>query len=363
MNDESEVLLERRGQVGLVTLNKPRALNALSLSMIGTMEPVLRDWAHDDGVGLVVIQGAGDRAFCAGGDIRDLYEQPRDGDFGPRYYAAEYLQNVLIHHYPKPWVSLMDGVTMGGGVGLSVHGSHRVVTERTVFAMPETGIGLFPDIGASWFLPHLAGETGMFLGLTGYRLRAADCVASGIGDVFVPAERLPALVDALVALADPGHAAIDAVLAGFAGDSGLAPLIAMRPAIDRCFSARSVEEVLARLAAERSEWAAGQSKILATKSPTSLKVSFRQLREGRRLATFAEAMRMEYRIACGCWRGYDFFEGIRAVVIDKDNAPRWRPADLAGVRASDVEEYFAPVEGEPDFAAVAAWAGGPGRGR
>ncbi|MGE0253857.1 MAG: enoyl-CoA hydratase/isomerase family protein [Alphaproteobacteria bacterium] len=363
MTDESDVLLERRGRVGLVTLNKPRALNALSLSMIGTMEPVLREWARNDAVGLVVIQGAGDRAFCAGGDIRDLYEQPRDGDFGPRYYAAEYLLNVLVHHYPKPWVSLMDGVTMGGGVGVSVHGSHRVVTERTVFAMPETGIGLFPDIGAAWFLPRLAGETGMFMGLTGYRLRAADCVWTGIGDVHVPAGKLPALIDALAGLSAVSNAAIDALLAGFAEDPGPAPLAAMRSAIDRCFSGRSIEEVLGRLGAEGSEWADSQAKILATKSPTSLKITFRQLREGRCLSAFAEAMRMEYRMACGCWRGHDFFEGIRAVVIDKDNAPQWRPAELAGVRAADIEGYFAPVDGEPDFAAVAAWAGGPGRGR
>ncbi|MBT3930806.1 MAG: enoyl-CoA hydratase/isomerase family protein, partial [Rhodospirillaceae bacterium] len=223
MNDEPEVLLEQRGRIGLITLNKPKALNALSLSMIHAIAPQLEAWAADDGVDAVVIQGTGDKAFCAGGDIRDLYEG-RGTDFGPTYYAAEYKLNVMIHTFPKPYIALMDGVTMGGGVGMSVHGSHRVVSDRILFAMPETGIGLFPDIGASWFLPCCPGEIGMYLGLTGHRLRAADTLYAGIGDVHVPADRDEDLIAALVAATTLDGDGVADILRDFAGDPGEAPL-------------------------------------------------------------------------------------------------------------------------------------------
>jgi len=347
MPDTSEVILEERGSLGLVTLNKPQALNALSLAMIEAMEPQLHAWAADDAIAAVVIQGAGDRAFCAGGDIRDLYDS-RGTDFGPTYYRAEYTQNVTIFNYPKPYLAVMDGVVMGGGVGVSIHGSHRVVTERTMFAMPETGIGLFPDIGASWFLPRCPGELGMYLGLTGYRMRAADCLYAGIGDVYIPSENLDAVIDAL-AYTTPDHDVISAVLAQYSVDPGPNKLAEHQAAINRCFSATSVEAILARLAAEGSAWANDTAEIIATKSPTSLKVSFHQLRIGSTLQRFEDAMLMEYRIADRCFRGHDLFEGIRAVVIDKDGTPNWQPSDLAGVGETDVEEYFAPVIGEPDF--------------
>lgn len=348
MNDEAEVLLEERGRVGLITLNKPKALNALSLAMIQAMEPRLHAWAADDGIDAVAIQGAGDRAFCAGGDIRDLYEA-RGTDYGRTYYAAEYTQNVTIHTYPKPYIALMDGVTMGGGVGVSVHGSHRVVTDRTLFAMPETGIGLFPDVGASWFLNCCPGSIGMFLGLTGYRMRAADCLYTGIGDFFVSADKLDAFLGKLCAAGRLDGAAIDTILREGAGDAGDAPLAEHRAAIDRCYSAGSVEEIVERLEAEDSDWAREQIETIAGKSPISLKVTFRQLREGAHIESFADVMRMEYRIADRCFRGHDLFEGIRAVVIDKDGAPKWDPADLADVDEADVAEYFLPVPGEPDF--------------
>ncbi|MDH3738679.1 MAG: enoyl-CoA hydratase/isomerase family protein [Alphaproteobacteria bacterium] len=347
MSDSSEVIFERRGSLGIITLNKPQALNALSLTMVEAMEPQLHVWAGDDAVAAVLIQGAGDRAFCAGGDIRDLYDK-RGTDYGPTYYSAEYTQNVTIFNYPKPYIALMDGVVMGGGVGVSIHGSHRVVTERTLFAMPETGIGLFPDIGASWFLPRCPGETGMFLGLTGYRMRAADCLYAGIGDVYIPSENIDAVIDAL-AHTPPDSAVISAVLAQFSVDPGPNKIAALQPEINRCFSATSVEAILARLAAEGSAWANETAETIATKSPTSLKVSFRQLRTGPTLERFEDAMTMEYRIADHFFRGHDLFEGIRAVVIDKDGAPNWNPPDLAGVNENDVDEYFEPVAGEPDF--------------
>jgi enoyl-CoA hydratase len=351
MNDEPEVLLEERGRVGLITLNKPKALNALSLSMIEAIAPRLAAWAGDERVDAVVIQGAGDRAFCAGGDIRDLYEG-RGTDFGPRYYAQEYLLNVAIHTYPKPYVAIMDGVTMGGGAGMSVHGSHRIVTERTLFAMPETGIGLFPDIGASWFLACCPGEVGMYLALTGYRMRAADCLYAGIADFHLSSDEGEAFVDSLCGIERIESETIDALLRERSGTADGAPLAEHRAAIDRCFSADSVEEIIARLEAEDSEWASEQVQTLARMSPTSLKVTFRQLREGAHIESIADVMRMEYRIADHCFRGHDLFEGIRAVVIDKDGAPSWNPAELSDVNADDVAEYFQPVSGEPDFGAA-----------
>jgi enoyl-CoA hydratase len=348
MNDEPEVLLEQRGRIGLITLNKPKALNALSLSMIHDIAQCLETWAADDGVDAVVIRGAGEKAFCAGGDIRDLYEG-RGTDFGPTYYAAEYKLNVLIHTYPKPYIALMDGVTMGGGVGMSVHGSHRVVSDRILFAMPETGIGLFPDIGASWFLPCCPGEIGMYLGLTGHRLRAADTLYAGIGDVHVPADRNDDLIAVLAGAAALDGGSVAAILRDFAVDPGEAPMPAHRDEIDRCFAGDSVEDILARLAAEDSDWSRDQIATLATKSPTALKVTHRQLRLGARIESIADIMAMEYRLADRSFRGHDLFEGIRAVVIDKDGAPKWDPTTLGAVSEADVDEYFEPVAGEPIF--------------
>ena len=347
MSDTAEVILEERGRLGVITLNKPQALNALSLAMIEAVEPQLHAWARDEKIAAVVIQGAGDRAFCAGGDIRHLYDK-RGTDYGAIYYTAEYTQNVTIFNYPKPYIALMDGVTMGGGVGVSIHGSHRVVTERTLFAMPETGIGLFPDIGASWFLTRCPGEVGMYLGLTGYRMRAADCLYAGIGDVHIPSDNLDAVIDAL-AKEPLDKGAIGAVLLQFSADPGPNKLAENREAIDRCFSAASVEEILQCLAAEDSDWARETTEIIGSKSPTSLKVSFRQLRIGPTLKRFEDVMAMEYRMADRFFHGDDLFEGIRAVVIDKDGAPNWSPPDLAGVSENDVDEYFVPVAGEPDF--------------
>jgi enoyl-CoA hydratase len=347
MSDTAEVILEERGNLGVITLNKPQALNALSLAMIAVIEPQLHAWASDDNIAAVVIQGAGDRVFCAGGDIQDLYEK-RGNNYGAIYFTAEYSLNVTIFNYPKPYIALMDGVVMGGGVGVSVHGSHRVVTERTLFAMPETGIGLFPDIGASWFLTRCPGEIGMYLGLTGYRMRAADCLYAGIGDVHIPSDNLDAVIDALVST-PPEADVISAVLSQFSADPGPNKLAEYRAAIDRCFSATSVEAILTRLAAEDSVWADGTAGVIGTKSPTSLKVSFRQLRIGPTLKRFEDVMAMEFRIGDRCYHGNDLFEGIRAVVIDKDGAPNWQPPDLAGVSETDVDEYFVPVADEPDF--------------
>ncbi len=332
-----EILFDVVGAVGRVTLNRPKALNALTLAMTRQLDARLIDWAADDRIAAVVVEGAGDRAFCAGGDIRALYASiTTPGDrFSATFYREEYTLNHRIHAYPKPYIALLDGVVMGGGVGVSVHGSHRVVTENVLFAMPETGIGLFPDVGATYFLPRIPGALGMYLGLTGARLRAADVIYAGVGTHYVPRERLSELVDAL--LARP----VDDCLAGFAEDAGEPPLANHRDAIDRCFAGATIEAILAALEAEGTEWAEATRAMLATKSPTSLKVTVRQLRVGAAL-DFAAAMRLEYRLCQRFCAGHDFAEGIRSVVIDKDNAPQWRPANLADVSEADVDAHFQP---------------------
>jgi enoyl-CoA hydratase len=341
-------LFERLGHAGRITLNRPQALNALSHEMCRVLHAQLAEWARDDAVGLVIIDGAGGRAFCAGGDVRALYADWQAGGqarFG--FYRDEYRLNAFIKRYPKPYVALVDGIVMGGGVGISIHGSHRVATERTVFAMPETGIGLFPDVGGTYFLPRLPGDLGLFLGLTGHRLKAADCLYAGLADSVVPSERLPDLIEAL-----GGAAAADDVtelLHRFAEPPQPASLPALRAEIDDCFGESSVERILSELERHDTEFAQDTAAILRQKSPTSLKVTLRQLRAGRHLG-FEDCMRLEYRLACRFMQAQDFFEGVRAVVIDKDNEPAWRPDSLEAVSEAAVAAYFAPLpDGELTF--------------
>lgn len=349
MNDDAAVILGERNGLGRIMLNRPKALNSLNLEMVHAIAPRLADWRDDPEIGAVLIEGAGDRAFCAGGDIRALYDN-RGGDFGADFYGTEYLLNIAIANFPKPYIALMDGVTMGGGVGLSVHGSHGIATERTLFAMPETGIGFFPDVGGGWFLPRCPGELGMFLGLTGYRMKAADCLAAGVCDAFIPSNRLDAFIEELGDSDDKSKAAVDAIITDFAEDPpGEATLAPHRAAIDRIFAVGSVEAIVAALEAEGSDWARETLALLATKAPLALKVTHRLIREGARMARFEDHMAMEFRLACHFYAGDDLFEGVRAVIVDKDNAPVWRPATLAGVSDATVSGYFEPVPGAPDF--------------
>jgi enoyl-CoA hydratase len=347
---EPEILFEQRGRLGLVTLNRPKAMNALTHGMALALERQLDAWAGDASIGVVAIRGAGDRAFAAGGDIRALYDAGRqDGRRNFRFFADEYRLNASIKRYPKPYVGLMDGVVMGGGVGISVHGTRRVAGDRTVFAMPETGIGLFPDVGATYFLPRLPGQSGMWLGLTGARLKTADAVACGICDYHVPTPATDELIDALAELDTSGREpieALDRTLAAFA----LVPeeetvLDLHRERIDRCFGADSVEGVLAALEADGNEWALAQRQAILTKSPTSIRIAFRQIREGARLE-FEDCMRLEYRLARYCMTHADFYEGVRAVIVEKDNRPRWSPATLEGATDAYVAEAFAPLRHE-----------------
>lgn len=347
-----EIGIERRGAIALVTLNRPRALNALTHDMVRRLSRALAVLRDDPEVGAVVVRAVPGRAFCVGGDIRAIVETVRQSgiDQAARFFFDEYRLNWRIRHFPKPYVALIDGMTMGGGVGVSVHGSHRVVTENTLFAMPETAIGFFPDVGGSWFLPRLPDRVGFHLGLTGERIGPAECIGLGLADTFVRAEQLTELIDRLQALpAQAFPAAVETVLRDFAADPGSDSLQELRPLMASLYAAPSLAELIRRLEAEPSGFGARTLASLADKSPLSLHVTFEQLRRGAEL-TFEDCLRLEFRIvhrflACG-----EFAEGVRALVIDKDRRPRWTHAHWSEVPAQTVEAFLAPLaEGELVF--------------
>ncbi|HXC53945.1 MAG TPA: enoyl-CoA hydratase/isomerase family protein [Rhizomicrobium sp.] len=338
MSDDAEILFEHRGAVGLITLNRPKALNALTHGMVVAMHAKLRQWAGDDAVKTVVIQGVGERAFCAGGDIRALYDSGKARTpYIVDFYRDEYLLNACIKHYPKPYVALLRGIVMGGGVGVSVHGSHRIADESVLFAMPETGIGLFPDVGGSYFLPRCPGQIGMYLGLTGARLKTADTLYAGVATHFVPAAEREILLAALVDGALP-----DVAMRGLAEEVPGTFLPEHREKIDALFSRACAEDILAALDADHTDWAADTAKTIRAKSPTATKLAFRQIREGANLS-FDDCMRMEFRMVNRVIAGHEFYEGVRATIIDKDGAPKWNPATLAEVTDKDIDAYFAPL--------------------
>ncbi|GLS01789.1 enoyl-CoA hydratase [Brevundimonas denitrificans] len=337
---ESEVLTRVESGVGRITLNRPKALHALNRAMCEAMTDALLAWRADDAVHSVLIDHAGERGFCAGGDIRMIAESGAgDASEARAFFKVEYRLNHLMFEYPKPLTAIVDGIVMGGGVGISEPAAVRIATERTTYAMPETGIGLFPDVGGGWFLPRLPGQTGVWLALTGARLKAADTVALGIHSHFVPAGRIEALKAALLAHPDNPQA----VAASFAEAAGPAPTTELREAIGRLFAFDTVEDIFAALEADGSEWALAQLATLKTKSPQSLKVTLRQLRLGAAMPSFADNMALEYRLGGRVVRTHDFQEGVRAVVVDKDNTPNWSPADLAGVSEADLDRLFAPL--------------------
>jgi len=340
---DTDIQFSVEGGLARILLNRPAALNALTLDMVHALDAKLEAWAGDGAVKAVVIEGAGGKAFCAGGDIQRLYETGKAGDpYARRFFFDEYKLNRRIFRFPKPYIAYLDGITMGGGVGVSVHGSHRIGGEGLTFAMPETGIGLFPDVGGGYFLPRLTGEIGMFLGLTGYRLRVSDALYAGVIDAFVPRADWPALRATLgrAASRDEASAAIKKV----AKDPGACAIAPHRALIDRCFAGTSVEGIVAALDTDGSDFAKAQAAALRTKSPTSLKIAFQQIRRGK-FMEFEDVMTMEYRMASGCMVGRDFFEGVRAVVIDKDNKPTWQPATLEALTTGDLDPYLSPARG------------------
>ena len=332
----SEVRCEARGGLGEIVLNRPEVLNSLNLGMLQAMYDQLLAWAGSPEIKAVLVRGAGDKAFCAGGDVRAVWEGRGDDEFMDRVYRVEYLLDDLISNYPKPYIALMYGVTMGGGCGVSVHGSSRVVDETTVLAMPETAIGLFPDIAGTHFLSRCPGSIGMYLALTGARLSGADAVYSGLADYFVPRTRTTELIDRLAQGEQP-EAALSSVEVT-AGDSRLA---ADRPAIDRCFGRASVSEIVAALAEEPGAWAEPARRALAAASPTSLEITFRAIREARS-KTVRECLITDFRIAQRLMRQHDYFEGVRALIIDKDRRPAWQPATLALIDPAAIAQCFEP---------------------
>ena len=326
-----EVLFEIVGKSGVITLNRPEALNALTLNMVRLMKPVLADWAVNDAVAHIVIEGAGEKGFCAGGDIRALHDWGNAGaPEATGFYREEYQLNRTIKTYPKPYIALIDGITMGGGVGVSVHGSHRVATERTMFAMPETGIGLLPDVGGTYFLPRLPGETGAWLVLTGARLRGADALAAGVASHYMASENIDALK---AALSEGGD--VDAILAANHHAPENETLPDHQADIDRLFAGDSVADIVAALAADGSDWAQAQAAAIATKSPTSAAVALRQMRDGM-AADFDECMRIEMRAVTRIMAQADFYEGVRTTILEKDGAPNWTPQQ-------DIDAIFAPL--------------------
>lgn len=340
MTFEPEILTRLESGVGRITLNRPKALHALNRAMCEAMIEALLAWRDDDAVKSVLIDHAGERGFCAGGDIRMIAESGAgDALEAKAFFKVEYRLNHLLFDYPKPVTALVDGIVMGGGVGISEPALVRIATERTTYAMPETGIGLFPDVGGGWFLPRLPGQTGIWLALTGARLKAADTVFLGIHSHYLPSDALDAFRAILAA--DPAHP-VD-VADGLETDAGEPSIEAHLAAIDRLFVFDTVEEIFAALEADRSDWALAQLATLKTKSPQSLKVTLRQLRLGATLPSFADNMAMEYRLGGRVVRTHDFQEGVRAVVIDKDNAPQWSPAELSGVGEAHLDALFAPL--------------------
>ena len=338
--EQNDVLFRREGAVGRITLNRPKALNALTEAMCTAMLGQLRLWASDSNVRAVVIDAIPGKAFCAGGDVRAIHDAGKKGDGSVmNFFRTEYGMNAKIHRFPKPYIALIDGFAFGGGCGVSMHGSHRIASENAVFAMPETVIGLFPDIGATFFLNRLPGQIGLYLALTGLRIGRADAIACGLATHHVASQGLAELFARLVEGEPP-----DAILAQLnAAPSGPAEMMEHREVIDRAFVASSVEDILGRLETEGA-WGRETVALLKTRSPTSLKVTFRQMREGVVL-DFESCQRMEYRIMARMMEGPDFYEGVRAALIDKDQKPRWVPGRLDKVTDGDIDRFFAPLDG------------------
>ena len=335
---DAEALIERRGEAGIIVLNRPKALNALTLNMVRLIAAALDAWEADPQVSRIVIRGAGEKAFCAGGDVRHLYELGRAGDHESQltFWREEYRLDRRIKTYPKPIVALIDGIVMGGGVGIGINALRRVVGERFSFAMPEVGIGLFPDVGAAFFLPRLRHRMGGYFALTGLRATAGDALAVGLAETFVVSSSMDALADAL-----QGEASVETVLARYASPPPPSALARDAEAIGSCFSRESVEAILGALAKAEGDglaFAAPTRAAMSGKSPTSQAIALRQMQLGAGI-DFDEALLMDFRIVSRVCRGHDFYEGVRALIIDKDNKPQWSPAPSE----AEVDSYFQPL--------------------
>nr|XP_022313161.1 3-hydroxyisobutyryl-CoA hydrolase, mitochondrial-like isoform X1 [Crassostrea virginica] len=349
-----DVVLEMVDTKGVITLNRPKVLNSLNLSMIRKIYPKLTAWENDPHTTMVIIKGAGDKAFCAGGDIRAVTEAGKVGDrLSQDFFKEEYMLNNKIGTYEIPYVALIDGITMGGGVGLSVHGMFRVATERTLFAMPETAIGLFPDVGGGYFLPRLGGKLGVYLALSGFRLKGRDVLKAGVATHFVQSDKIQDLEKSLLALENARPQDIGEVLAQYQALSTDIPdtdfvLEPHLEEINRLFNGNTVEEIVENLKTDGSEWATKQLNTLSKMSPTSMKITLRQILEAETM-TLQDVLVMEYRLSQRCVEDHDFYEGVRALLVDKDQSPKWNPSTLEKVTPQKVDWYFSPLSAEREL--------------
>jgi len=348
---KTEILFDTDNGIGTITLNRPKALNALTMNMINQMRLIFTAWMKQDAIKVIIIKGAGEKAFCAGGDVRAVrqsiidYDGTETSELAQNFFYEEYILNYQIHTCQKPYIAIIDRVCMGGGVGLSVHGSFRVATERTLVGMPETAIGLFPDVGGAWFLSRLPGEIGKYLALTGRAINAGDCLALGIATHLVASSSLEELEADLRSkiFGTDAFWEVQNLLKKFSISNFETPVLDFRSQIDTCFSANTIEEIISRLREDKTEFGEETLKMLKTKSPTSLKVTLEQIRRGAIATDFRETLTMEFRMTQHFVRGNDFPEGVRALLVDKDHNPNWRPNALVDVSSSDVAGYFKAV--------------------
>jgi enoyl-CoA hydratase len=342
---EGDLVVRREGAAGIIRLNRPKAINAMTYEMSQGIDAALDRFEADPAVAVVILEGAGERGLCAGGDIRGLYESSKaGGDLGKVFWRQEYIMNARISKYPKPYVAFMDGLVMGGGVGLSAHARHRVVTEKTKLAMPEVGLGFFPDVGGTWLLPRSPGEIGTFFGLSGQTMNGPDAVFARFADSVVPSAKLAALRGALTAV-QPGtnSVEVDKIIAGFATGEAAGPIAARTADIDRWFAHDRMEEIFAELKRDKSELAQSTLKTLNEKSPRGMVVTLKLLRMARSATSLEECLAREYRAALEVFRSDDFREGVRAAVIDKDRNPRWSPTRIEDVTPEMLAPYFREI--------------------
>lgn len=342
---ETDLIARREGSVGVIRLNRPKAINAVTLEMFRDIDRALDQFEADPAVGLILLEGAGERGLCAGGDIRALYDSSQiKGDLGKILWREEYILNARIAKFAKPYVAFMDGIVMGGGVGLSAHGRHRVVTEKTKLAMPEVGLGFFPDVGGTWLLSRSPGEIGTYFGLTGQTMNGPDAIYSRFADAVVPSGQLAALREKLVNLsAGVNSAEVKAVIGGFATGETSGPVAAMQPQIDRWFAHDRMQDIIAALQRDGSELAQSTLKTLNEKSPRGMVVALKLLRLARTSSSLEQCLVREYRAALEVFNSDDFREGVRAAVIDKDRNPRWSPPAIEDVTPEMVAPYFAEI--------------------
>ncbi|MDE5459274.1 enoyl-CoA hydratase/isomerase family protein [Bradyrhizobium sp. CSS354] len=343
--EEGDLVARVEGSAGIVRLNRPKAINAVTLEMFRDIDKALDRFEADPAVALIVLEGAGERGLCAGGDIRALWESSKvDGDLGKLLWREEYILNARIKKFPKPYVAFMDGIVMGGGVGLSAHASHRIVTDRTRLAMPEVGLGFFPDVGGTWLLSRAPGEIGTYFGLTGQTMNGPDAIHARFADAVVQAAKWPELRDALTKVRQGVSAAdVSKLINGFATGETAGPVAAKEPAIDALFGFDRMEDIFAALRRDGSEFALGTLKTLNEKSPRGMVVTLKLLRLARTASSLEECLVREYRAALEVFRSDDFREGVRAAVIDKDRNPTWSPSRIEDVTPDMLAHYLAEI--------------------